>query len=359
MLYKQTPLFIEREVSTMEIRHFQQLLKKIACFSLAALSMTFAALPASAAWKKDTDGNYYYTDSDGKKSTGFVTIGDDTYYFDKNGKMLTGTYKIGDTTYRFGKDGKMYTGWLKLSDGNYSYFLSSGKRATGFTKIGSANYYFKSDGVMLKSGSYKIDGATYKFGSDGKLVGEPPSVKQSFLNGYFGESYETVTKRRPTLINMSDDSDTSLMAIDTTLKSVKVGKRYAIGMDMYLFADRKFVAGVTSFDSTSNTEYTSLIEETDTDSDVKAITESEATALFNSYKKLYDKKYGKTIDLKDYGYTFKYSGNVALYDANGCLLLIVGENTSFGIFMVSPDMMNQALGTDQYSIEYLLDLFFG
>ncbi|MBQ8306627.1 MAG: hypothetical protein IJX90_10485 [Blautia sp.] len=84
-------------------------------FGLMLLAMT---LPAQAAAKKcvwvKSGGYYYYYNTQGKKFTGFHTIGKKQYDFDSKGRQLTGWRKVG-SKYRYftianGKNGSMVTG---------------------------------------------------------------------------------------------------------------------------------------------------------------------------------------------------------------------------------------------------------
>mgnify|MGYP004633555507 CR=1 FL=1 len=95
---------------------------------IAFVSVT--PINVSAAWAKDSKGNYYYKDEAGKYLTGFQTIGGKTYFF--------------------GKDGKMYTDkWITTTSGS--------------------KYYFKKDGTMA-TGKIKLNGKVYEFDSNGKLI---------------------------------------------------------------------------------------------------------------------------------------------------------------------------------------------
>lgn len=132
-------------------KSFKRTLAILTTMLIAFVAVT--PINASAAWAKDSKGNYYYKDDSGKFLTGFQTIGDNTYYF--------------------GKDGKMYTSkWVTTTSGN--------------------KYYFKKDGTMT-TGKIKLNGKVYEFDSNGKLI--VPSKLWKPLEGLeWGMSKEEVIK---------------------------------------------------------------------------------------------------------------------------------------------------------------------
>lgn len=66
--------------------------KKLRRFATLLLAFTtILALPASAAtigWNQNSNGNYYYVNSNGTMHTGWLSDGYNNYYFDSNGIWL-------------------------------------------------------------------------------------------------------------------------------------------------------------------------------------------------------------------------------------------------------------------------------
>lgn len=180
-------------------------MKKIISFVLACV-ISFAVLPpisASAAFYKDSDGNYYYKNDEGKKVVGFKKINDKYYYFDKKGTMVRdGFITINDSVYWFGKDGVMRTGWYK-EDGKYYYFKSSGKAAAGWLKISDKQYYFDKNDYHMCTGKTFINGVLYNFKSDGVWDGKAGIKYPDFRNGSWEDSYKTVSSKEK-LVKLSD-----------------------------------------------------------------------------------------------------------------------------------------------------------
>lgn len=174
--------------------------KKILATVLAAMVAFSVPMSASAAWRKDSAGNWQWWEN-GKKQIGwkyiyqsgyntngyFTTMGE--YYFNSSGNMVTGWQFISNKWYYFGADGKMktdwqfidgswyylkagimYTGWLKdeayRDDSDWYYLLSDGRMAKGWQTIGGRRYYFYSNGKMAKEAV--VDG--YLIDSSGEIV---------------------------------------------------------------------------------------------------------------------------------------------------------------------------------------------
>ena len=200
---------------------------KITAVLLAVMLLSGASsIAADAEWYKTSSGKYYYTDSSGKKVTGWQTIDGNKYYFGSDGCMWTGWLKLGGDYYYLGTDGKAvigktieidgvsYTfgndgkfapsskkyadGWHKDNSGKYFYtkndkklsglqnidgstyyFGSGGIMHTGWKTIGSDYYYFKADGRMAKNTSLVIGGKTYSFAADGKYYAPKNTVSES------------------------------------------------------------------------------------------------------------------------------------------------------------------------------------
>lgn len=187
--------------------------KKILATVLAAMVAFSVPMSASAAWRKDSTGNWqwwengkkqigwkyvdnswYYFNVSGTMQTGWLEKwniwGDidnewEYYYFNSSGHMTTGWQFISNKWYYFGTDGKMQTGWQFLND-NWYYFDKDGAMHTGWLKESVYPYdenkkcewyYLLSDGKMVK-GWQTIDGNRYYFRSDGKME------KDTIVDGY-------------------------------------------------------------------------------------------------------------------------------------------------------------------------------
>ena len=199
----------------------------------------------------EKNGSTYYLDSQGKKVTGWKTIGDGRYYFRKagrtKGQMLTGWQTIGSGIYYFRKAGKtkgqmltglqtiekkqyylipsgktagrMAVGWQMIGGGRY-YFRKAGKTKgqmlTGWQTIGRKQYYFmeagKTKGQMV-TGWQTIDGKSYYFNSSGQaLTGWMIQGKTCY---YFDEDGAMDPKKT---VNSSRSGDSTGSAADKTLR---------------------------------------------------------------------------------------------------------------------------------------------
>lgn len=160
-------------------KSFKRTLAILATMLIAFVAVT--PINASAAWAKDSKGNYYYKDDSGKFLTGFQTIGDNTYYF--------------------GKDGKMYTSkWVTTTSGS--------------------KYYFKKDGTMT-TGKIKLNGKVYEFDSSGKLI-VPSKLWKPFEGLEWGMSKEEVIKA----LDLEEDDYTLIddaLIVGTTLFGTAYG----------------------------------------------------------------------------------------------------------------------------------------
>ena len=163
----------------------------------------------ASGWQTIGSDKYYFL-SDGKMKTGWLTSGSDRYYFTKDGKMVKGRYLYDKKKriYRYFKStGKMVRGWFRSADGNNVMYFSSdpsvlskdGIKQFGFTKVGARTYYFQSgtgylvkgwvtrksdggrfymdpakNGAMAVNTTKVIDGVTYVFDKKGFSI-----IKQS------------------------------------------------------------------------------------------------------------------------------------------------------------------------------------
>ena len=123
--------------------------------------------PILTGWQKQ-NGNWYYYDANGNKSTAWQLIGGKWFYFNSSGVMQTGWRKLSGKWYYFNSSGAMVTGWQHIG-GQWYYFNSSGAMVTGWHTIGGKWYYFNSSGAMV-TGWQHIGGQWYYFNSSGAML---------------------------------------------------------------------------------------------------------------------------------------------------------------------------------------------
>ena len=123
-------------------------------------------------WIQTAQG-YYFMNSNGKMSTGFVEINGNYYYFAQNGIMQVGFVKVNNFTYYFNpENGQMVRGWIQVNNNgivDYYYFKENGTMAEGFTQIGTAWYYFNEGKAIINSWA-QINGNWYKFLQNGEMA---------------------------------------------------------------------------------------------------------------------------------------------------------------------------------------------
>ena len=122
--------------------------------------------------KKASNGNWYYFASNGFRQYGLQKINGKWRYFDTStGVMAKGWVKFGTNFRYFDKStGVMATGLIKADNGNWYFFNGSGIRQYGWQKFGSNWRYFQSNGVMLANCTKQIDGKNCTFNSSGILT---------------------------------------------------------------------------------------------------------------------------------------------------------------------------------------------
>ena len=148
----------------------------------------------------DDDGNWYYSDKEGKLVTGeqtidgfdmyfypdgvqakgeIVTIGIEPYYFDKdNGhKVINTDITINGKTYHAEANGLLIETEQKLpqrplvsgghfqedSSGNWYYYTATGEKLKGWQNVDGVTLYFDKEGRQAKDGERTIDGSDYYF----------------------------------------------------------------------------------------------------------------------------------------------------------------------------------------------------
>ena len=148
----------------------------------------------------DDDGNWYYSDKEGKLLTGeqtidgfdmyfypdgvqakgeIVTIGIEPYYFDKDSghKVINTDITINGKTYHAEVNGLLIETEQKLpqlplvsgghfqedSSGNWYYYTATGEKLRGWQNVDGVTLYFDEEGRQAKDGERIIDGFHYYF----------------------------------------------------------------------------------------------------------------------------------------------------------------------------------------------------
>lgn len=148
----------------------------------------------------DDDGNWYYSDKEGKLLTGeqtidgfdmyfypdgvqakgeIVTIGIEPYYFDKDSghKVINTDITINGKTYHAEANGLLIETEQKLpqrplvsgghfqedSSGNWYYYTATGEKLKGWQNVDGVTLYFDEEGRQAKDGERIIDGSHYYF----------------------------------------------------------------------------------------------------------------------------------------------------------------------------------------------------
>ena len=148
----------------------------------------------------DDDGNWYYSDKEGKLLTGeqtidgfdmyfypdgvqakgeIVTIGIEPYYFDKDSghKVINTDITINGKTYHAEANGLLIETEQKLpqlplvsgghfqedSSGNWYYYTATGEKLRGWQNVDGVTLYFDKEGRQAKNGERIIDGSHYYF----------------------------------------------------------------------------------------------------------------------------------------------------------------------------------------------------
>ena len=106
-------------------------------------------------WMKDTDGKYYYLNSDGSMAHDTIIDG---YELGSDG-----AWKQNNNGSQGGNNSNVQAGWQKIN-GLWFYFDNNGQKRTGWIKDTDEKYYYlNSDGSMAHDTT--VDG--YELGSDG------------------------------------------------------------------------------------------------------------------------------------------------------------------------------------------------
>lgn len=146
-------------------------------------------------WKQ-IDGDWYYFGTNGVMQTGWIQVNGKWYYLNSSGIMQVGWQQVEGRWYYLSSDGGMKVGWLQIN--SKWYYLQSvatstmklGQMATDWQKIDYKAYYFDANGVM-KTNSWVQSANTgkwYYVGADGVMY-----VDWKQIDGYWyffnGDTY--------------------------------------------------------------------------------------------------------------------------------------------------------------------------
>lgn len=156
--------------------------KVISVTMISAILYTLVPVKASAEWRNDYQGNWYYMQGN-DKLTGWKKIDGKLYYFNDSGKMLTGWIQAGSVWYFLQDNGVLKTGWINYNN-NWYFADASGAIQTGVINIAGKIYVLDSNG-MMKTSNAVINGQFYTIDSDGEVAGSsvPTPEKEYDING--------------------------------------------------------------------------------------------------------------------------------------------------------------------------------
>ena len=118
-------------------------------------------------WIED-NGAWYYTDSNGIMQTGWLDADGRRYYLEPSGKMAVGWTNQNGKWYYLDAAGVLAKGWIQ-DNGSWYYSDTNGVMQTGWLSEGGKRYYLKGSGVMA-TGWREMDGAWYYFDGSGAMA---------------------------------------------------------------------------------------------------------------------------------------------------------------------------------------------
>lgn len=128
-------------------------------------------LGSSGAVKKgwiEDNGAWYYTDSNGIMQTGWLDADGRRYYLEPSGKMAVGWTNQNGKWYYLDAAGVLAKGWIQ-DNGSWYCSDTNGVMQTGWLSEGGKRYYLKGSGVMA-TGWREMDGAWYYFDGSGAMA---------------------------------------------------------------------------------------------------------------------------------------------------------------------------------------------
>jgi len=127
-------------------------------------------------WKQ-IEGSWYYFGTNGVMRTGWVQVDGKWYYLNSSGIMQVGWQQIEGRYYYLGSDGVMQLGWLQINSKWYylqpvaTSTMKLGQMSTDWQKIDYKVYYFDANGIMKTSSWIQSTstGKWYYVGADGVM----------------------------------------------------------------------------------------------------------------------------------------------------------------------------------------------
>lgn len=124
---------------------------------------------ASTGWLDQPGIRYYLDEKTGRMVTGWNHLSDNWFFFNGSGAMSTGWLTDQNSKYYLDENGVMQTGWKNL-DGQYYYLDdTSGKMITGWKQLDGTWYYLQTSGVMA-TGWQNLNGSRYFLNHDGSMA---------------------------------------------------------------------------------------------------------------------------------------------------------------------------------------------
>ena len=118
-------------------------------------------------WIED-NGAWYYTDSNGIMQTGWLDADGKRYCMESSGKMAVGWTNQNGKWYYLDASGALAKGWIQ-DNGSWYCSDTNGVMQTGWLSEGGKRYYLKGSGVMA-TGWREMDGAWYYFDGSGAMT---------------------------------------------------------------------------------------------------------------------------------------------------------------------------------------------
>ena len=164
-------------------------------------------------WLFEENGSVYYLNEEGRATTGWKTIENDTYYFNANGERVSGQVVIDGYQYSFQKNGRLLIGW---QSNNTSYYNQYGVALVGDQEIDGKFYHFGEDGV-LQTGWIEDNYGKRYFGEDGTLTTGFATVEDAKYyfnseNGYMKTGWFTVKDEEETKNKYYTDNNGALVS---------------------------------------------------------------------------------------------------------------------------------------------------
>jgi glucan-binding YG repeat protein len=121
----------------------------------------------------EINGSYYYYQDGSPLTSQFLKLSDGLYYLDANGKRVTGWQTIGNNRYCFATNGRAFTSWRTINGKRYFFNVLNGAMYRNMlykNSAGTVVRYFDEDGVLAVNKWVTYNSNTYYMDSDGVAV---------------------------------------------------------------------------------------------------------------------------------------------------------------------------------------------